>query len=63
MVLKLLEQLVEDDGEILTIYYGEGVSSAAAQELAARVSDAYPQCEVEVYEGGQPLYYYIVAVE
>jgi DAK2 domain fusion protein YloV len=63
VVLKLLEQLVEDDGEILTIYYGEGVSSAAAQELAARVSDAYPQCEVEVYEGGQPLYYYIVAVE
>jgi DAK2 domain fusion protein YloV len=62
-VLKLLDQLVEDTSEILTIYYGEGVSSSAARQLATRVRDEYPQCEVEVYEGGQPLYYYIVAVE
>ncbi|HHY36750.1 MAG TPA: DAK2 domain-containing protein [Firmicutes bacterium] len=63
VVLKLLAEMVEDSGEILTIYYGEGVSSTAARELADRIRETYPQCEVEVYEGGQPLYYYIVAVE
>lgn len=50
-------------GALVTVFYGEAVSSTRAEELAAELRRRYPQVEVEVVAGGQPLYDYIVAVE
>ena len=63
VVMGLMEHLVEETSEIVTIYYGEGATSTAAEKLAVKIQNAYPHCDVEAYNGGQPLYYYILSVE
>jgi DAK2 domain fusion protein YloV len=56
-------QVLNDDHEIITIYYGESVTGADAQQLAEQLEGRYPDQEVEVVDGGQPYYYYILSVE
>jgi dihydroxyacetone kinase-like predicted kinase len=51
------------DHEIITIYYGESVAPEEAQALADEVAEAYPSQEVELVDGGQPHYQYIVSAE
>nr|WP_165916222.1 DAK2 domain-containing protein [Marinisporobacter balticus] len=60
---RLLEGMIEDDDEIITIFYGEDCEEEKAQRLADRISGKYEEIDVEVYYGGQPLYYYIFSVE
>ena len=52
-----------EDSEIISIYYGADVTKEDAEEIAAYVEEQYPDCDVELQDGGQPLYYYIIAVE
>lgn len=59
----MFEAMVDEDSEIITLYYGEEVSEEKAQAVAERIEEKYPDCEVEVYNGGQPIYYYVVSVE
>ena len=59
----LLRKMVDEDSSVISIYYGADLDEAAAQELTELISAEFPECEVEVYAGGQPLYYYIVSVE
>ena len=59
----MFEAMVDEDSEIITLYYGEEVSEEEAQAVAERIEEKYPDCEVEVYNGGQPIYYYVVSVE
>ena len=59
----MFEAMVDEDSEIITLYYGEEVSEEEAQSVAERIEEKYPDCEVEVYNGGQPIYYYVVSVE
>ena len=59
----LFDELIDEDSELVTIYYGEDISQETAQQLAEDIEDKYDDCEVEVHYGGQPLYYYIVSVE
>jgi len=54
---------VEDDEGVVSIYYGCDVSKSEADALGEYVSEKYEDCEVEVYKGNQPLYYYIISVE
>ncbi|MTI96748.1 MAG: DAK2 domain-containing protein [Firmicutes bacterium] len=61
--LSLLKELVDDEAEIITLFYGEDVKSEAAQELSVAVAAEFPDQEVELHAGGQPLYFYIIAVE
>ncbi len=61
--LQLLAAMVDEDSELISIYYGEGVSEEEAQSLGARLEEAYPDCDIEVHFGGQPIYYYVVSVE
>lgn len=49
--------------EFITIYYGEDVEEPAAQEAAGAIIDSYPEAEVSVVRGGQPVYYYMISVE
>ena len=55
--------LVDEDSEIISIYYGEDVSEEEAEELTEKLEEAYSDCEVELNQGGQPIYYYVVSVE
>ena len=55
--------MVDEDSEIISIYYGEEVSLEEAEALAEALEDCYPDCDVEVNYGGQPIYYYILSVE
>ncbi|WP_073992511.1 DAK2 domain-containing protein [Parasporobacterium paucivorans] len=61
--IKTLQALVDENSEIISIYYGEDVTEKEAGELAARLEDLFPDAEVEVNKGGQPIYYYIISVE
>ncbi|RQD70347.1 MAG: DAK2 domain-containing protein [Tindallia sp. MSAO_Bac2] len=60
---ELIDQMTSEEDEILTIYYGEDVSLEEATKLQEILESKYPELEVEVYEGGQPLYYYIFSLE
>jgi len=59
----VLEHMGADEMEILTFYYGETVSEPEAQGLVERVESLYPDVEVELIEGGQPHYHYIISAE
>lgn len=61
--LELIKKMKNNEHEMITLYYGEGVDEGAAEELAAKVGEAFPDCEVDVHYGGQPVYYYIVSLE
>ena len=59
----LIDAMMDEDAELISIYYGADVSREDAQALAAAVEEKYPDCDVELENGGQPIYYYIVSVE
>ena len=61
--MAMMTELVEDDSEIIGIYYGEEVSKDDAQALGNKLARQCPDAEVEVHYGGQPIYYYVISVE
>ncbi len=61
--MAMMTELVEEDSEIIGIYYGEEVSEDDAQALGNKLAGQYPNAEVEVHYGGQPIYYYVISVE
>ncbi len=61
--LDMLSQLIDDDSELISVYYGEDVSDEDVKSLTAKLEEAYPDLDLEVHSGGQPIYYYIVSVE
>lgn len=58
-----LAEAVTDESEMISVYYGADVTEEDAEALAAYIEETYPDCEVELQMGGQPLYYYIISVE
>ncbi|MCI9647688.1 MAG: DAK2 domain-containing protein [Lachnospiraceae bacterium] len=63
VVKDMVSQLVEEESAIVSVYYGQEIEEAAAQALGEELGEQYPQCEVEVHYGGQPIYYYLISVE
>lgn len=61
--VEMIKEMQDEDSEIVSIYFGEGVTSEDAEALSEKITEALPDLEVEVYPGGQPVYYYIVSVE
>ena len=62
-VIKMLDGMVSDDHELISIYYGSDVDEADAEAIAAVVEEKYSYLDVELEYGGQPVYYYIISVE
>lgn len=62
-VLALLERMVEERDELVTLYSGAGVAPAEMEKIAERIRHAYPDLEVDAQEGGQPVYYFLISVE
>ena len=58
-----VQEMADEDCEIISIYYGSDVTAEDAEQLAARLEELYPDFDVELNEGGQPIYYYVVSVE
>ena len=61
--LDMLAQIVDEDSELISIYYGSDVSEEDAESLTAKVEELYPDVDVDTHFGGQPIYYYVLAVE
>jgi len=59
----LFARMIDADASLLTLYYGAEADAAAVEQLVRRLESTYPQCGVEAYNGGQPLYYYFLSVE
>ena len=59
----MLEKMMSDELELISVYYGEEVDEKDAEALRERISSQYPQCDVELQFGGQPIYYYVVSAE
>lgn len=60
---ELMDKMVTEDSELISIYYGADTAEADAQALFEEAQEKYPDCDVEVHMGGQPLYYYLIAVQ
>ena len=60
---EMVAAMVDEDSEVISIYYGAETEEADAEKLAQELEEQYPDCEVEVNMGGQPIYYYIISVE
>ncbi|UNC92768.1 DAK2 domain-containing protein [Candidatus Contubernalis alkaliaceticus] len=63
VVISLIQELFQDGDEIITLYYGKGVTKEEVEQLCQKLQNLFPQSEVEYYLGGQPLYYYFISVE
>jgi len=59
----LMRKIVTEDDELITVYYGSDVSEEDAQALTDDLAGLFPDCDVEMHSGGQPLYYYLISVE
>ncbi|MBS5619958.1 DAK2 domain-containing protein [Eubacterium sp.] len=59
----MIKEMQDEDSEIVSVYFGEGITKEDADVLASKITEELPDLEVEVYPGGQPVYYYIVSVE
>ena len=58
-----MKDIVTEDDGLITIYYGKETKQEEAEELAGELEEMFPDCDVEVHSGGQPLYYYLISVE
>ncbi len=58
-----IQKMVDDDSELISIYYGAEIKEEDAQKLTERLEECYPMLDVELNQGGQPIYYYIISVE
>ncbi len=63
ITIETLKEMVDEDTEIISIYYGADVTEEAAEQLCERLEELYPDFDVEINQGGQPIYYYVVSVE
>ena len=61
--LEMVDAMVDEDSAIVSIYYGTDATEEAAEEIGAVIEEKYPDVEVEINAGGQPIYYYVISVE
>jgi dihydroxyacetone kinase-like predicted kinase len=61
--VETLKAMIDEESELVSIYYGAEVKPEDAQALLAQAQEACPGCEVELHDGGQPIYYYMISVE
>jgi hypothetical protein len=59
----MTDEMIDDDSAIVSIYYGADSSEEDAEEIASVIQEKYPDLEVEINDGGQPIYYYVISVE
>ncbi|MBR6966445.1 MAG: DAK2 domain-containing protein [Clostridia bacterium] len=63
VVMEMMKNIVTDEDELITVYYGADVSETDAEAISSDIEKCYDFCDVECHNGGQPLYYYLISVE
>ena len=63
VTFNMIKAMIHDDLELISIYYGSDVTEEAAEAVKAKVEETYPDCDVELQMGGQPIYYYVISME
>jgi len=63
VALATIEAMMTEEAELISIYYGSDMEQEAAENFAAKVEEKYPEVDIELHSGGQPIYYYILSVE
>lgn len=63
VTLQMLEKMIDEDTEMVSIYFGSDSSEDDASVIAEAIEEKYPDVDVEVNDGGQPIYYYVISVE
>ncbi len=63
VTFNMIKTMMHDDLELISIYYGSDVTEEAAEAVKAKVEETYPDCDVELQMGGQPIYYYVISME
>lgn len=58
-----LKAMLDEDSELVTVYYGSDVTAEDAEALTEKLQASCPDVEIELQEGGQPIYYYLISVE
>ena len=61
--IDMISNLIDDDSEIVSIYYGKDISEEDTKALADKIEELYPEVEVDMNMGGQPIYYYVISIE
>ena len=61
--METLRHMVDEESELISIYYGSDVSEEDARALLSKIQEEFPGCEAELNNGGQPIYYYLLSVE
>lgn len=60
---EMLAKMTDEDSEMISLYYGEDILEEDAQRFAQEIAELYPDADVDVHSGGQPIYYYVISVE
>lgn len=63
VTLDLLDDMMDEESELISVYYGQDVGQEDAEALAQKVEEKYPDCDISLEYGGQPVYYYLLSVE
>ncbi len=63
VTMDMVKEMVDEDSELISVYYGSDVEEADAESIREEIEKAYPSCDVELQYGGQPIYYYVISVE
>ena len=63
VAVETVRQMADEESEVISIYYGKDMTQDQAEALAEKLEEEYPDCDVEVNYGGQPIYYYVISVE
>lgn len=63
VTLELVDAMMTPDKELISVYYGEEIDKGDAEKLSERLAEKYPDCDIELQYGGQPIYYYIISAE
>ncbi|MBS5215893.1 MAG: DAK2 domain-containing protein [Clostridiales bacterium] len=58
-----VKAMVDEDTELISIYYGKDTKESDAESLAEKIEEMYPDCDIELQNGGQPIYYYVISAE
>ena len=62
-MIETLEAMIDEDCELVSIYYGRDVEEADAEAVLEKAQETWPQLEFELQSGGQPIYYYLLSAE
>lgn len=60
---KVIENMVDEDSELITVFYGEDVNEDEVNDFISKLEEKYDECDVQCYKGDQPLYYFFISVE